>query len=397
MSSKIQHVMVVCVEPPEDVRSLSGIPFHVLRAIRKRVQRVTSFGPGPARYTPMDAMDLLLRAWHNRHPKRYPLRWTAAAQRSSARQLRQRLCEDLPDAILAVGNGCLGFLKDVEVPRFQFTDAAWPTVHGLYAPFDPSFHEMLPGVVQSIKQRQLSGLRQFEGCFYGSLWAAQQAIGNFPAELHRKFHVAPLGANSVPDCTTEELHAHVARRVASLGAGSLELLFIGKEWERKGGPLAVEVARALHRRGQRVQLHVVGCSPSLAEEDRAFLTVHGTLFNDVPQQAALLRKLFEESHFLLVPTCVELFGIVFAEAQAFAMPPISRSICAIPEIIVDGETGLVLPADAGAEAYAERILQSIANVDAYRNMALRGRQRYETKLNWDASVNFMLERMEEKL
>ncbi len=47
-------------------------------------------------------------------------------------------------------------------------------------------------------------------------------------------------------------------RVSSRAMDELELLYVGRDWERKGGPMAVDVARLLHESGHKVRLHVVG-------------------------------------------------------------------------------------------------------------------------------------------
>ncbi len=74
------------------------------------------------------------------------------------------------------------------------------------------------------------------------------------------------------------------------------------------------------------------------------------------QRALRWRSCFCGRIFLIVPTTAECFGIVFAEAQAFGLPPISRAVDALPSVILDGETGLLFEREAPASAYVERIL-----------------------------------------
>jgi glycosyltransferase involved in cell wall biosynthesis len=86
---------------------------------------------------------------------------------------------------------------------------------------------------------------------------------------------------------------------------------------------------------------------------------------------------------MLLPTRAECFGLVFAEAQAFALPPVSRSVHAVPSIVLDGETGILEEPDAPASAYVSRILAQIQDRAAYRQMALAGRARFESLLTWE--------------
>ena len=102
-----------------------------------------------------------------------------------------------------------------------------------------------------------------------------------------------------------------------------------------------------------------------------------------PGEAATLRKLLLSSHFLVVPTVAECFGLVFAEAQAFALPPVSRAVDAVPSIILDGETGILQPASDGPEPYIARIFLHVSgDSSSYTRMALSGRQHFRERLNW---------------
>jgi glycosyltransferase involved in cell wall biosynthesis len=111
----------------------------------------------------------------------------------------------------------------------------------------------------------------------------------------------------------------------------------------------------------------------------------------------MLLGLFEQSHFLIVPTMAECFGVVFAEAQAFALPPISRAVHALPSIIVDDTTGILMDPTAPAGDYVERILALWRNPSAYQKMAFAGRDRFEELLNWDRTAAGIVRHIDESL
>ena len=134
-----------------------------------------------------------------------------------------------------------------------------------------------------------------------------------------------------------------------------------------------------------MRLNVVGVRPDLSPADEAFVRCFGLLRRGVPAEAAQLRSLLTEAHFLVVPTVAECFGLVFAEAQAFALPPVSRAVDAVPSIILDGQTGIVQPREDGPEPYVRRMAALLAgDRDAYVAMALAGRKYYRERLNWPA-------------
>ena len=91
---------------------------------------------------------------------------------------------------------------------------------------------------------------------FSSRWAAGSAIGDYDVDP-AKVAAHPFGANlaSVPE--RSELGQHIRRR----GTGPCRLLFIGVEWVRKGGDIAVAIAQQLNDWGVAVELQIVGCDP----------------------------------------------------------------------------------------------------------------------------------------
>ena len=203
----------------------------------------------------------------------------------------------------------------------------------------------------------------------------------------------PLGANWVPNLTTEQL----AGRLKMRDRNKLNLLFVGKDWERKGGPLAVEIARGLNGAGMPTCLYIVGCNPNVMNEDRRFIRVHGFLSRDDFDQSRKLHGLFLDSHFLVVPTNAECFGIVFAEAAAHALPAVSKAVDAVPSIVNDDETGIVVDRSLGAEPYVHRIISTFRDEARYSAMASAARERYRQNFTWDTCADRVIRALEEQL
>jgi glycosyltransferase involved in cell wall biosynthesis len=238
-------------------------------------------------------------------------------------------------------------------------------------------------------KREAMGARKCDLLFFASNWGCEQAeqLYGVPAE---RLRVAPLGASWAPEMDDDEL----SRRVNARDPQTIQLLFVGKDWERKGGPLAVEIARLLHAGGQPVILNIVGCSPALPPETRAFTRIHGLLRRNHPEEADRLRQLYLGAHFLVVPTDAECFGIVFAEALAHAVPAVSRRVDAVPSIIEDGVNGILEDRDQPAEPYARRIREVFGDPNRYLTMAFAGREKYKSTFTWDACATTIVNGLE---
>lgn len=101
-------------------------------------------------------------------------------------------------------------------------------------------------------------------------------------------------------------------------------------------------------------------------------------------------RLYSACDVFCYPSMWEGFGLTPAEAQASAKPVVAFNHCAIPEVVVDGETGiLVRPADH--EELAAGIIQLLRDPEMRQRMGLEGRKRVEALFNWDLAAEKTLE------
>lgn len=117
--------------------------------------------------------------------------------------------------------------------------------------------------------------------------------------------------------------------------GPVKILFVGANLERKGGLLLLEAFRALRPLG--VELHLVTKDHVPAEE--GVFVYHGMQPNSAP-----LKALYHQADIFALPTFGDCLPMVLSEAAAAGLPAISTRVAAIPEIVRDGETGLLIPA-----------------------------------------------------
>jgi starch synthase len=162
------------------------------------------------------------------------------------------------------------------------------------------------------------------------------------------------------------------------------IVFVGREFARKGGTFLAEAFRRLRARVPGARLLVVGpaSAPALPEGARWLGEVPTPVLPDVLAGATVFA----------MPTLREPFGIAFLDAMACGLPCVGTRVEAIPEIVRDGETGLLVPpGDAGALADAlERLLR---DPERARAMGARGRARVAERFLW----SHVAERLEDAL
>ncbi len=159
----------------------------------------------------------------------------------------------------------------------------------------------------------------------------------------------------------------------------LRLLFVGRDWWAKGGPLVAETVERLRAGGIDARLTVIGSTPPLAPAD--WLTVHPSLDKAVPGELASFEAAFRAAHFLFMAS-FESWGFAFCEASAYGLPSLALRVGGVP--VRDGVNGHALPPGSDAEAFAAVIRRYLADPAAYAALRASARREYEQYLNWDA-------------
>jgi len=194
----------------------------------------------------------------------------------------------------------------------------------------------------------------------------------------RRLAVIPWGGNLAAEPSAADVQAMFSTR----GFGPFFLTFMGVDWHRKGGDIVVQTLAALRAKGLDVRLTIIGVRPPIPEDEA--ITIIPFLSKNDPADIAKLAAILGHTHLLFVPSRVEAFGHVFAEAAAFAVPSVAQDVGGIATIIEDGVNGILLPENAQAAEFAAAIAALLANEPSYRIMAKAARERYETDLNWRA-------------
>jgi glycosyltransferase involved in cell wall biosynthesis len=150
------------------------------------------------------------------------------------------------------------------------------------------------------------------------------------------------------------------------------ILFVGVDWERKGGPDLLAAFARLHGDHPEARLVIVGCEPTI---DAPGVEVHGRC----PVEE--VHRHFEAASIFCLPVYREPFGVVFVEAMHYALPVVATRVGAIPDLVESGENGwLVEVGDvAGLTASLDRLLRE---PESREKMGARSRDRARADYTW---------------
>jgi glycosyltransferase involved in cell wall biosynthesis len=175
------------------------------------------------------------------------------------------------------------------------------------------------------------------------------------------------------------------RSISKRNADRCRLIAIGVDWHRKGMPRAIELAAALNAAGQPTELVIVGCEAPPGTPLPEFVRLEGFIDKRSPDGEKRLASLLMQSHFHVLFSTAEAFGIVFAEANAHAVPNITWDTGGISSAVVNNKGGRCFDVQRAVSEIADFIKSCMLDRNQYVALALGALQEYEQRLNWELS------------
>lgn len=144
----------------------------------------------------------------------------------------------------------------------------------------------------------------------------------------------------------------------------LRLGFIGIDWERKGGPILLEVASKLERMGHPVEVVVIGPPPSALPAHPALRAVG---FIDKRSELERFVALVRSFHFGCLLSRAEALGISTMECLRLGVPVVGTAVGGIVDT-VPPDAGLLLPAQRTSESLVEALVPILEEPARYARM-----------------------------
>lgn len=168
---------------------------------------------------------------------------------------------------------------------------------------------------------------------------------------------------------------------------TMQILFVGKEFIRKGGDTVCQAFRIVRRNFPDATLHIVGPSSIPGEflSDRG-VHFHGFLSRAIAGQKEKLENLFRQSSLFAMPSRYEPFGLAPLEAMSYGIPAIVTGRWALKENISEGRTGFHVTTD-DPSGLADRIIAAWSDPTGLAAMGREARSDVESRFTWDRVVD----------
>jgi glycosyltransferase involved in cell wall biosynthesis len=227
--------------------------------------------------------------------------------------------------------------------------------------------------LERIEQAEAAWLGDARYVGFSNGWAAQRAVNHYGLDASRVHVVGNFGEIEMP--------------AADEYAGAKQFAFVSTDFDAKGGPAVLSAFRKLRKRHANASLIIVGAHPPSGSKEPG-VTVAGYLRKEVPEEYALFREILASARALVHPTNSDISPLIIIEAGFFGCPAIAPNRFAIPELVDNGLTGILLD-DVSTGAVAEAMCWMLDNESRYQEMRRRARAKARSQYSKTAFASEM--------
>jgi glycosyltransferase involved in cell wall biosynthesis/GT2 family glycosyltransferase len=270
--------------------------------------------------------------------------------------------------------------------------ARWPLVVRLETPF--ALIREMAGIEYNHGVKTLIAAEQLQLAYATGIIGISAAVVStvestyhIPLSYHgRRLAVIPLGLPSVDRIPFRQVRTPISE--------GTRFLYIGRFEARKG---VLELAEAFARVGRqdaKATLWIVGADNSAndgfaARTGKSYIQAMYDLWGENVRERvhffgkvddAAKNYLLSACDILVAPSLYESFGLMYVEAMRAGKPVIGSNTGGIPEVVVDGETGFLVP-PGDVPALAEAMVRIGADADLRQSLGHKGLQRFEERFS----------------
>ena len=275
----------------------------------------------------------------------------------------------------------------------QIIHVHWPFPHGFMAFFAKIFYKapvilnfygaelLLMHKKKWIKPFLKFFIKHADSVFAISGFTAKKVEEIYP----RKIEILPYGTTFFNSSVAEGGPKGEMYRV----------LFVGRHIERKGLEYLIKAAGMLDGDKFQIRIAGVGDLTEKLKEQTIKESLKQVLFlGKLPKEE--LAKEYQNANCFVLPAIVdskgdtEGLGVVLIEATEYGLPVIASDVGGIPDIVIDRETGLLVP-EKNPEALAAAIKELSENEALQKSLVLGAKEHIKRNFSWDAIIERQVE------
>jgi alpha-maltose-1-phosphate synthase len=310
------------------------------------------------------------------HPDKKRWKATAGFNESVARKRTRAVQRALErhrgrfDLIVQVQTVCGAGSNRGGVPYVVYTDNTMALTQRYY----PAWAALSPRRAAWWMQYEAQVCRSAEAVFTFSEFARRSVIDDYGDSPE---HVISIGAGANQWLDELGRKDYSTRRA----------LFVGVDFERKGGAVLLDAWRAVRERLPDAELLIAG-----PREQPPQALPPGVDWVGWADRAGLA-ELYRSASAFVLPSTFDPCPNVLREAMGYGLPCVGTDCCAIPELIEDGRTGRIVPV-GDAQTLAAALIELLSDPARAEAMGRAAHAEVLAQGRWSNVVDRLAERLQ---
>lgn len=377
----MKHLVAVATHNPFGLRTFSGLASNLFVEIQRRGIVVH-----PIRTRDLRWYDAVTGAVNWKHVLNAPSRkasrispnwyWSRSTNELMTRRFRERLLNLPGDApVLQIGTHVQAAPSHRRI--YCLTDLTVSQALAAGRNYQLGRASASVGAQAHLWQKEI-----FDACekiFVLSNWAWQSVVEDYQQPTAKVITVG-AGANVPSDLP-----------IRNPSTSSPTILFVGMDWEQKGGALLLRAFRRVRKVIPNAQLSIIGCHPKSLENEVGVNLIGRLDRTRAADEACLLQAYATACCFCIVPE-IDAFPNVLLEAAAFGLPVVSTDCGSRSEVIENGVTGFLVPVQ-NEDLLADAIIKLIQDPRMAARMGEEAAARVEKRFRWPIVATKILHHM----
>ena len=252
------------------------------------------------------------------------------------------------DCILCFDASLVSYLK-TDIPIILWTDLLYSHYYDHYY----KNKKIVKNSLNSINKIEISTIKKAKKILLPTKWALAKAKNKY-IKYSRKFYLLPFG----PNFKTKIKKKNVKKIISRRSKNCLYLLTLSVDWERKGIEKLIKLKEIIKKKNIKIKLLIIG-----------------------------LKKKTVRSHFHILFSTAEAYGISLIEANSRAVPNISFKVGGISNVIKKNINGKLFKKDEDLDVIADYIIRIYQNKKKYYKLAKSSYDYYYKNFEYSKIIN----------
>ena len=274
------------------------------------------------------------------------------------------------DYILTFDSSLVAYL-DVDIPIILWTDLLYKDYYSHYF----KKKKISKTSLKSIKNIENRAVKKSHKILLPTKWALNKAKSSYK-NLSNKFCLLPFGPNFKKVMNEK----YIIKKIKDRSNSRLILTTLSVDWKRKGVEKLLRLKHLLEEKSINVKLNIIGLKKNYNIKDKNINTVKFINKNNIFGEKKIYNYLIH-SHFHILFSSAEAYGIALIEANSFGVPNISFKVGGIQNLIKNNINGKIFLNKTKLPVIAKYLQNVFKNKKKYNSLAMSS-YRYQ-KINFN--------------